>query len=64
METEWLDISTQKDKRTLTLLTLDLSRRSSDDLAVLPKDLHRNTPYAAPADRKAASPLCTGLDSA
>lgn len=64
METEWLDRSPQKDKPTFALPTSDLSRRSSDVLAVLPEDLHHNTPYAAPAGHKAASPLCTGLDSA
>ena len=64
MGIKWLGIRTPKDKQTLTVFTLDLSQRSSDDLVVLPKDLHHNIPYAAPADHKAASPWYTGLDNA
>ena len=56
MGIKWLGIRTPKDTQTLTVFTLDLSQRSSDDLVVLPKDLHHNIPYAAPADHKAASP--------
>lgn len=56
MGIKWLGISTPKDKQTLIVFTLDLSQRSSDDLGVLPKDLHHSIPCAAPADHKAASP--------
>ena len=61
MGIKWLGISTPKDKQTLIVFTLDLSQRSSDDLGVLPKDLHHSIPCAAPADHN--SPMYTGLDN-